>query len=75
MPTHLANPIRSLGDSNQSAFHCRQLLNDLIVNRDVSESLDGDTGALTDPLPERNATTGHVRTRSKRGSTAFEIVA
>ena len=47
----------------------------VIVNRDISESLDSDARALTNPFAERNATTRHVRTRSKRGSTALEIVA
>jgi hypothetical protein len=73
-PTHLANPIVPLGDSDQRGVYCCQLSNDLIVNRDIGESLDGDARALADPLAERNATAWHVRTRSKRGRTLFEIV-
>jgi hypothetical protein len=74
-PTHLANSVASLGNADQRGVYRRQLLHDLIVNRDVSESLDGDARAFTDAFAERNATTRDGRTRSKRGSTAFEIVA
>ena len=73
-PAHVTNPVCPFGNSDQCGVYCRQLVNDLIVNGNVGESLDGDARALTDPLAERYATARHVRTRSKRGRTFFEIV-
>ena len=74
-PAHLADPIRAIGDSRQCVVHFGELVDDLIVNRDVGKSFDCNARAFTDSFAEGDTTTGHVCTRAKRRSTAVEIIA
>jgi hypothetical protein len=49
-------------------------MHDLIVDRNVGESLDGDARPFPHTFAERNAATRHVRPRSKRRGAGFEII-
>ena len=71
---HFADPVSPLADPHQRGVDGSDLLNDLIVNRDVGEPLDGDARSLAHPLAERDAAARHIGTRAEGGGPAVEFV-